>query len=54
MEFPALAGDRDLPGDAAPPRLLVPLEEHGPVVLLIAAYIGIGWMLWLSRNRIGA
>jgi hypothetical protein len=31
-----------------------PLEEHGPAVLLIAAYIGIGWMLWLSRNRIGA
>jgi hypothetical protein len=31
-----------------------PLEEHGPVVLLIAAYVGIGWMLWLGRNRIGA
>jgi len=25
-----------------------------PVILLIAAYIGIGWMLWLSRNRIEA
>lgn len=27
------------------------LEQAGPVVLLVVAYLGIGWLLWFSRAR---
>ena len=32
---------------------LTPLQEHGPVVLLVGAYIGIGGLLWIAwrKNR---
>ena len=30
---------------------LTPLEEHGPVVLMVAAYLGIAALLWYAYTR---
>lgn len=31
---------------------LTPLEEYGPVALMVGAYIGIGWLLWVTRRQV--
>jgi hypothetical protein len=33
---------------------LTPLQEYGPAVLLVCAYLGIGWMLWLAWRQSAA
>jgi predicted transporter len=32
---------------------LTPLEEYGPIVLVVCAYLAIGWLLWSRWRRSG-